>query len=224
MCGRTARARLAYAGWLGFEELNEVRLPIRFNIAPTQLDVFVRHQDGRRRLVASRWGLIPRWAKDGSIASKTFNARAETLAERATFRPLIGTHRCVIPVSGFYEWRRDGKTRTPLYIHRADGGPLALAGLWSEWVEPASGELVTSHTVITCAANAFMAAIHDRMPVILTGAALDEWLDPAIDRPADVLPLAGPCPDGLLTAYPVAPLVNGVHNDGPELIQPVEAA
>jgi putative SOS response-associated peptidase YedK len=172
-------------------------------------------------LVASVWGLIPRWAKDRSMASKTFNARAETLAERPTFRPLIGTHRCVIPVSGFYEWQGRGKGKTPLYIHRAGGGPLALAGLWAEWEDPESGEPVTSHTVITCAANDFMQPIHDRMPVILSGETLNEWLDPAIDRPADVLPLLVPAPDDLLTAYAVAPLVNNVRNDSPELIRPI---
>ena len=224
MCGRTARDRLDYSGWLGFEELSETRLPRRFNIAPTQLDAVVRHQDGTRRVVASRWGLIPRWAKDRAIAARTFNARAETLAERASFTGLVARHRCVVPISGFYEWRREGRAKTPLYIHSADRGPLALAGLWSEWTDPDSGELVTSHTVITCAANAFMRPIRDRMPVILTGAALDEWLDPGIDRAADVLPLAGPCAEDLLAAYPVTTLVNDVRHDGPELIRPAEAA
>jgi putative SOS response-associated peptidase YedK len=114
MCGRTARDRLDYAGWLGFEEVSETRLTPRFNIAPTQLDWFVRGEESGRRLVASRWGLIPRWAKDRSVGSKTFNARAETLTERPTFRPLVGSHRCVIPISGFYEWRRQGKTKAPL--------------------------------------------------------------------------------------------------------------
>jgi putative SOS response-associated peptidase YedK len=193
----------------------------RYNIAPTQLDVFVRPRNEDRELVASRWGLVPRWAKDRSIASKTFNARAETLHERASFKNLIASHRCIVPISGFYEWQREGKKRQPLYIHRADEEPIALAGLWTEWPDPESGELLTTHTVITCAPNAAIAPIHNRMPVILDGDGLDAWLDPGIEKPADVLPLLVPCPDDLLSAYPVATLVNSARNEGPALIQPL---
>jgi putative SOS response-associated peptidase YedK len=114
-----------------------------------------------------------------------------------------------------------GKQKVPTYIHRADGRPLALAGLWTEWTDPASGELLTTHTVITCAPNATMAPIHNRMPVVLDGAGLDAWLDPGVEQSADVLPLLVPCADDLLSAYPVSTLVNSARNDGPELIQPL---
>ncbi len=228
MCGRIAREREDYAAYFGFHEWSETRvqpvLPLRYNIAPTQLDGIVRPADGvGREAVASRWGLIPRWAKDRSIASKTFSARAETLAERASFRTLIARHRCIVPASGFYEWQRTPQGKQPLYIHRADASPIAFAGLWSEWTDPESGEVITTHTVITCAPNACMAAVHNRMPVLLEGDALDAWLDAGLTRAADVLPLLGPCPDDLLGMYPVAPLVNHVGNDGPELIVPLAA-
>ena len=228
MCGRIARERKDVEAEFGVKEIRETRIVHRwldrYNIAPTQLDVHLRPGEDGRELVSSVWGLIPGWAKDRGIAGKTFNARAETLMERASFRGLISRHRCIVPVSGYYEWQKRGKAKMPLYIHRAVGGPLALAGLWAEWTDPESGERVTSHTIITCAANDFTKPIHDRMPVILTGEALAEWLDPELDRPADVLPLLSPAPDDLLAAHPVAPLVNNARNEGPELIRPVEAA
>ena len=233
MCGRIVRAMEDEVEWLGYlADESATRLTPdlaryvgRYNVAPTQADLMLRPAtSGGREVVPSRWGLIPRWAKDRAIASKTFNARAESLTERASFKGLIARHRCVVPVSGYYEWQRAGTAKAPLYIHRAGGGPLALAGLWTEWADPEGGEVVTSHTVITCEANESMRPIHDRMPVILTGEALGAWLDPGIDRPADVLPLLVPAPDDLLAAYPVALLVNSVRNDGPELIRPVAAA
>ena len=221
MCGRIARVRDDVEAEFGVVEIRETRVTHRFNIAPTQLDLIVRPEDGGRRLVASRWGLIPSWAKDRAIASKTFNARAETLLEKPAFRSLVARQRCIVPASGFYEWTSTPTGKQPLYIYRADGGPLALAGLWAEWTDRESGELVTSHTVITCAANRFMAAYHQRMPVILDGPALAQWLDPAVTEPAAVLPLLGACPDDVLTTTPAAPLVNQVRNDGPELIRPL---
>ena len=233
MCGRIVRAMDDEVEWLGYlADESATRLTPdlrryigRYNIAPTQEDILLRPAArGGREVVASRWGVIPRWAKERGIASKTFNARAETLLERTSFKGLVARHRCIVPISGYYEWRKRGTTKTPLYIHRTAGGPLALAGLWTEWAEPESGEVVTSHTVITCAANESMKPIHERMPVILTGEALDAWLDPGLDRSADLLPLLAPAPDDLLAAYAVAPLVNSVRNDGPELIRPVAAA
>lgn len=225
MCGRLVRDENFDPAQLGFAGFSETAFTPRYNIAPTQLDLIGRVDEDGRRLVPSFWGLIPTWAKERAIGGRLFNARAETLTERPAFRALIARHRCIVPASGFYEWRADPagrRSKQPLYIHRADGRPMALAGLWTVWRDPVrGGEPVTSHTIVTCAPNRFMAPIHNRMPVVLDGDALMAWLDPGLTRPADVLPLLAPCPDDLLTAYPVAPRVNDVRNDGPDLIAPL---
>jgi putative SOS response-associated peptidase YedK len=224
MCGRLVRdADLDFARY-GVREIQEKRIGYRsFNIAPTVEDVIVRAEPEGRHAVPSRWGLIPPWAKDRGIAAKTFNARAETIMERPAFRSLVARHRCVIPASGFYEWQATPSGKRPLYIRRADGEPLALAGLWAEWTDPDSGERVTSHTIITTQANGTMAPFHQRMPVVLDRAGLDLWLDADVTDPAAVLGLLVPCPDDVLAVHPVSPLVNNVRNDGPELIAPAAA-
>lgn len=220
MCGRIVRVDDSGIREL-FEvaEFSETRVVPRFNIAPTQLDLIIRPQAEGRRLVPSRWGLIPSWANERRIGAKLFNARAETLLERPAFRQLVGRRRCIIPASGFYEWQRTGQGKVPLYISRADGAPLAFAGLWTAWQDPAGGETFTSHTIITCPPNRFMAPIHHRMPVLLDRAGMDGWLDPSLTEPQAVVPVLAPCPDDLLVAHPVRPLVNHVRNEGPELIQ-----
>ncbi len=195
MCGRIVRERDDWGAFFGVVEESETRLPSRFNIAPTQLDLFIREQEDGRHVVASRWGLIPTWAKDRSRGGKMFNARAETLLERPAFRTLVARHRCIVPASGFYEWQATGRGKTPLYIHRADGAPLALAGLWSVWRDPERTADVASHTIITCAPNGFMTPIHNRMPVVLDQDAVEQWLAPDRREPAAVLPLLAPCAD-----------------------------
>jgi putative SOS response-associated peptidase YedK len=226
MCGRIAREYREDYERFGIEELSETDISYRwlgrYNIAPTQDDVIIRPAAERRELVASRWGLIPSWSKDASIASKTFNARAESLLERPSFRGLVSRHRCIVPISGYYEWRAEGKKRFPLYIHRADGEPIALAGLWTTWTDPASGSAVTSHTVITTAANDRMRPIHARMPVLLEDDALDAWLDPTVTERELAWSLLAAPPDDRLVAHPVSTLVNSVRNDGPELIAPID--
>lgn len=214
MCGRIARERAAYAELFGFAEVSETAIIPRFTIGPMQLDMVIRTDDDRRQLVPSWWGLVPVWAKDRRMGSKLFNAPAETLLETPAFRPLITRHRCVIPASGFYEWQRQGTTKQPLYIHRRDGQPLALAGLWTTWTDPTSGEQVTSHTIITTESNLFMLPIHDRMPVVLDGAGVDAWLDPALESPVQALAVLRPCSDDALTARAVAPLVKSIRNEG----------
>jgi putative SOS response-associated peptidase YedK len=225
MCGRLQRdADLDYA-YYGVREIQETRVEWRsfggFNIAPTSEDLHIRTEPDGRELVASTWGIIPRWAKDRSFGSKAFNARAEGLMERPAFKGLVARHRCVIPATGFYEWRKDGSRKTPLYIHRADGDPLALAGLWTTWTDPRSKEMVTSHTIITCGPNHMMEAIHNRMPVVLDREGMDEWLDAETVDPAAVLGLLAPCAEDVLAAYEVSTAVNNVRNDGPELIERV---
>jgi putative SOS response-associated peptidase YedK len=229
MCGRIARERDEDYRLFGVDELVDLRpklvLPFSWNIGPGQMDGFVRDTGDGRAVVASLWGLVPRWVKDRKGGAKMFNARSETVLEKPSFRTLVGGHRCVIPASGFYEWRGQGKgkAKQPLYIHRTDGKPLGLAGLWTTWTDPETEDVLTSHTILTCEPNEFMARIHNRMPVILVGDALDAWLDADEHTAADVVPLLQPCPDNVLTAHPVSTLVNNVRHDGPELIEPVEA-
>jgi putative SOS response-associated peptidase YedK len=142
------------------------------------------------------------------------NARAETVAEKPAFR----ARRCVVPASGFYEWRRRGKgPKQPYLIRRRDGQPMGFAGLWETWTDPATGEIVTTCTIVTCAPNELMAELHDRMPVVLDPADYGAWLDPADPRGADLL---RPCPAEWLEAVPVSTRVNSPANDYESVIQP----
>jgi len=223
MCGRIVRDRIdQYGESFDLVDFDEARVPRRFNIAPTQVDVIVRAHDDGRRLGESRWGLVPVWAKERRIGSRMFNARAETLLEKTAFKGLVGSRRCVIPASGFYEWQKTPGGKMPLYLYRADGWPLALAGLYTFWRDPSTDEWGTSHTIITCGPNEFMAPIHNRMPVVLGRDALELWLDPSVGEPADVLPVLQPCPDDWLTFHAVSSLVNNARNDGPALVEPVD--
>lgn len=158
----------------------EIELTPRYNIAPTQdVPVIVETEKGRS-VKAFRWGLVPHWATDVSIGNKMINARAETLAEKPSFRSLIKSHRCLIPADGFYEWQKgEGKTKTPYFIHRKDEEPFAFAGLWAEWQEKSTDTPpIQTCTIITTSANELMEPLHHRMPVILPPDAREEWLNP----------------------------------------------
>ena len=191
-----------------------VTLPLpNFNVAPTQEAPVV--VDGPRRLEVMRWGLVPSWAKDPRIGRRTINARAETLADKPAFRAAFRARRCLVPADGFYEWTGPRGNRRPLNIHRADGHPLALAGLWES-----HAEFGPTFTIITTAPNAYMADFHHRMPAILEKNDWDAWLAADDEDPAWRAALLGPAADHLLTSYPVSPAVNSVANNRPELIEP----
>jgi putative SOS response-associated peptidase YedK len=193
-------------------------IPPRYNIAPTQ-PVLVIPNRTRRLLRPARWGLIPHWAGGAAAGNRMINARAETLAARAPFRAALERRRCIIPADGFYEWKRDGRQRTPYFVRERDGAALGLAGLWEVW-RPPDGEPIASCTIITTAPNELLATIHDRMPAILPPDAYDAWLAPS-PRHADLLlPLLSPYPTELLEAYPVSDLVNSPSNDDPACITP----
>ena len=205
-----------------------------YNVAPTQ-DVYavVANGDGSARVDAFHWGLIPSWAKDRKIASKMINARAETLAEKPAFKRLLTKQRCIVPMDGFYEWQlgsADGPLnakgkplKQPMFIHRADGEPLAVAGLWSAWKDPGDpeGRFLHSVTVITTAANATMRPVHDRMPAVLTSDRWTGWLDPSNDDLASLSEVLDGEPPELLTMQAVSTDVNNVRNNGRELIAAV---
>ncbi len=193
----------------------------RYNIAPTQ-PVAVIANNAPSRLDYFVWGLIPSWAKDPTIGSRMINARADTLAEKPSFRTAYRRRRCLIPASGFYEWKQDpgSKSKTPMYISLASGKPFAFAGLWDLWNAP-DGSQVLSCTIITTEPNEMMASIHNRMPVILDPDVYSLWLDPNERRPDELDSLLRPYPAGEMAAYPVSRQVNSPQIDAPELILPL---
>ena len=194
----------------------------RYNVAPTDEAAVVVQRDDRRAVVRYRWGLIPGWADDPRIASRAFNARAETLATSPLFRDAFRRRRCLVPVDGFYEWLRQGSRRQPMRIHDPQDRVLALAGLWTGRQDVETGEWHRTFTIVTSRPNAFMAPIHDRMPVVVPPDAWARWLDPAPAEPGELRALLEPRDDVALAAYPVPTLVNSVRNDGPALIEPLE--
>jgi putative SOS response-associated peptidase YedK len=219
MCGRFMQERPVsdLAEIFGAEPLVE-EPGGRYNIAPTDEAIVVVERDDRRALTAYRWGLIPHWAEDAKIASRTFNARAESVATMPAFRESFRRRRCLVPVDGFYEWRREGTARQPYRIFRADGRPLALAGLWSGWRNPDSGEVRRTFTIVTTTPNAVVAPLHDRMPVIVPDDAWARWLDPTPAEPGELRALLEPTDTVALEIAPASRLVNDVRHDGPELL------
>jgi putative SOS response-associated peptidase YedK len=192
-----------------------------FNIAPSQ-PVAVVANSSPTRLDYFKWGLVPSWAKDPAIGSRMINARAETLAEKPSFRTAFRRRRCLVLADGFYEWRKDpgGKSKTPMYIKMKTGQPFAFAGLWEAWNSP-DGSLLLTCAIITTAPNSLMAAIHDRMPVILSEQAFPLWLDGGEHSPAELQPLLQPYPEAEMQAFPVSRLVNSPQNDLPDCILPL---
>ncbi len=192
----------------------------RFNIAPTQ-PILAIPNDEKFTADFFIWGLIPMWAKDPSIGNRLINARAETLAEKPSFRGSLKYKRCLILADGFYEWKStDGKkSKTPFFIHMKDRKPFAFAGLWDSWNSPEGSQLKTC-TIITTEPNELMSLLHNRMPVILHPRDYDKWLDPSSQTPDQLMPLLNPFPADMMDAYPVTPLVNKPANDTPELVVP----
>lgn len=199
----------------------------RYNIAPTQeAPVVLRRPDSGARVLRSlRWGLVPSWAKDSRAGARLINARSETAADKPAFRAAFKRRRCLVPAAGFYEWRRLEKGREPWWLRLAGGGPLAFAGLWEHWLDPAAhttDATLYTFAILTCAANPLVAALHDRMPVILPPGDFAAWLDPKATRP-DLEALLVPYPGELMEAWPVSKRVNRPGNDDASLLDKVEA-
>lgn len=223
MCGRFSQQRPAseLAEIFAAEPLADEPGP-RFNVAPTDDALVVVQREDRRAVTAYRWGLIPHWAEAARVGSRMFNARAERIATSPAFRAAFRSKRCLVPVDAFYEWRRDGARRQPFAIARADGRPLALAGLWSGWRDPAADRVVRTFTIVTTRPIEQMAALHDRMPVVIPDDAWGLWLDPTLDDPGELRALLEPRDDLELRIRAVSPLVNSVRNDGPELLKELD--
>ena len=196
----------------------------RYNIAPTTyVDVVRLNPEGQRELTSMRWGLVPFfWKKPLKDVPATFNARAETVAEKPMFRDAFKRRRCIIPASGFYEWTGEKGAKQPHLFTAADGSPiLAFAGLWDRWRNPGDGEEVLSCTIVVSGASAWMTPYHDRMPVLLTSTAIDAWLDGSMGAEG-----LTPAAESALREWPVSKRVNraGEGDDDPELIAPSQAA
>ena len=226
MCGRYTLL-LSWHELVAFYELIDLgfrpNLGPRYNIAPTQGVPVVK---AGRELAIMRWGLIPYWAKDEKIGFRTFNAKAETLTEKPSFRRAFRDRRCLIPASGFFEWQaqdqgqdqdRRRAPKQPYYIQGRGGQPLAFAGLWESWRGP-DGTLLESCTIVTTEANDTLRPIHHRMPVILDSADFGTWLEPSA---GDVRALLRPCPNDWLEAYPVSTHVNKAAPDDEACIAPL---
>ena len=188
----------------------------RYNIAPAQ-QVLAVVNDGSRRGDMMRWGLVPSWAKDIKIGSRMINAVSETAATKPAFRSAFRRRRCLVLADGFFEWRREGKERVPMYFFQKSGEPMAFAGLWESWQSP-EGERIRSCAILTTAANEFMAQVHHRMPVILSAETEPLWLDPLTEIPDTLEPLLIPAPSDSLDVYEVSSTVNNVRNDSPGCI------
>lgn len=217
MCGRFAfySPSEAVAALFGVHDAPPVEP--RYNIAPTQYIAAIRGgESGDRELVMLRWGLIPFWAKDASIGNRMINARAETVAEKPSYRAAYKRRRCIVLADGFYEWHRDGNVKTPWFISRKGGEPMAIGGLWENWHDKAADEHVQSATLITTAANDFIEPLHHRMPMILDPDAVDDWLGGDKEMIEHATNLSPP-----LRAWPVDRRVNNARNQGEELIDAV---
>jgi len=229
MCGRFAQPRSAEELARIFHARPAVDLAgDRFNVAPTDEVAAVVEHHGERVVDAFRWGLVPFFAADRREAARLINARAETVETSPAYRTSFRARRCIVPADAFYEWRRQrdpvsGRVRRsdPFAIHRVDGQPLALAGLWAIWRNPETAERLYTCTILTGMPNELVAPIHDRMPIVLEPDDWDAWLAEETSV-LDLRPLLRPLPAEELAMYAVSPAVNSVRNNGAELLAPLE--
>jgi putative SOS response-associated peptidase YedK len=200
----------------------KVELRPRYNVAPTQDAPIVRvASDGRREGVMMRWGFTPSWASDPIGGNLPINARAETIGTSPLFRDSFARRRCLVPMTGFYEWRQTmGDPKQPYWIGRKDREPFVLAGVWDSWTR--ADESVDSFAIITTTPNPLMAGLHDRMPVILEPGEYASWLDPTSSNPQSLVDLLRPSRNPGFEAYPVSTRVNSPRNDDPSLEQRIE--
>ena len=226
MCGRYRLSRRKQIIEEHFDALSgEEDWSPRYNVAPTQpIPVIRQHpKEPVRELSLMRWGLIPSWAKDSSAAALMINARSETASTKSAFRDALKSRRCLIPADGFYEWKRNGKTRQPYCFEVDEGKLFAFAGIWDRWKDP-SGQWVKSCSILTTTPNAAISPVHDRMPVILDPDSHDLWLDPGMRNAAATSELLKPYDGRLMRCFPVSARVNCVANDDEECCAPVELA
>jgi putative SOS response-associated peptidase YedK len=224
MCGR-------YANFLTEQELvdafaiatiaDDARLlPPNFNLGPMQQGVIIRQRPDAREAELAKWGLVPGWAKDPGVGVRAFNARAETIAEKPTFKNAFAKRRCIVPANGYFEWQVTEDGKVPQFIHPADGSPLAFAGLTEVWRPSKDDPWLVTFSIVTTEARGEMKQIHDREPVMLTRDDVDVWLDPESTQDDLFATIADPAPE--LTWHAVDKRVANVRNNDEGLIEPAE--
>jgi len=226
MCGRyrLSRRKQIIEEYFDCDQWNDDWNP-RYNIAPTQpVPVIRQHpKEPARQISLMKWGLIPHWAKDPSVAMGTINAKSETAATKPAFRDPLKLRRCLIPADGFYEWTKTGTSKQPFCFEVHEGELFAFAGLWDGWKD-ATGNWSRTCSILTTTPNAVTSTVHDRMPVILDPARYDLWLDPGMQNVAAISELLKPLDARLMRCYPVTTRVNHVANDDEECLRAVEIA
>ncbi len=222
MCGRFVLVAPGRLVTEHFQVGDQPDLEPRYNIAPSQGIAAVRFdpESGDRRLAVLKWGLIPSWAKDKKIGYKMINARGETVADKPAFRAAFRHRRCLIPASGFYEWKREKRNKQPYYFQMKHGRLFAFAGLWESWKSPEE-EIIESCTIITTEANALLESIHDRMPVIIHEADYEQWLNIRNQDKGELRQFLRPFPAEEMQTHPVTAAVNSPSNDCAECIKPM---
>jgi len=235
MCGRyvSVSSPTILAERFGVTEVREQVTEANYNVAPRSEVPAIAESRGERVLDVLRWGLVPSWAKDTSIGDRQINARAETVATANAYKRAFARRRCIIPADGFYEWEKvpdpsgakSKRRKQPWFFRRRDGEPLAFAGLWEVWHDPALGDdapRIRTCVIITTDANGIVRPVHDRMPVVLPEAAWDAWLSRDNDDVTSLTQLLVPSPDDELECWAVNMLVNKADNNGPELLDRAE--
>lgn len=219
MCGRFVRKSDARTIAREFD-VDEVAADLApsYNVAPSQ-QVAVVMTEEKKRLVSMKWGLIPAWSDDPSIGNRLINARAETVAEKPSFREAFMRQRCLVIADGFYEWQKRGRTRQPYFIRLKTDQPFGFAGLYDVWTSP-GGEVITTCTIITSEPNETVKTLHDRMPVILSKEFEDAWLDPYNADHASLVQMLSPYSANEMEMHTVSALVNSPANDSPECMAP----
>lgn len=218
MCGRYTITELPAEPPVAEGALNANSFQPNYNVAPTNSCPVIPMADPGH-IYFYRWGLIPYWAKDMKIGYRMINARAETLAEKNSFKNPLQRSRCLVLADGFYEWKKDGSEKQPYRIHLKKQGIMTLAGLYDQWRSP-EGQMIYSFTIITTEPNALMANIHDRMPVILDKVAAAQWLQHDLPQ-VQALNMLRPFDADSMLAYPVSKAVGNVRNNDPSLIEPL---
>ncbi len=222
MCGR-------YADFVAYQDMVEAfslatdaddgrLLPPSFNVAPMHRVHIVRATKAARTLDVATWGLVPSWAKDPAIGARMINARVETVADKPSFRAAFARRRCIVPASGYYEWRTDASGKQPFFIHTADGSPLAFAGLVEAWRHGAADDWLITCAIVTTAARGDLQSLHDRQPVMMRTEAWRTWLDPASGKDDLLAATADDAP--ALVWHEVDTAVGNVRINTPELVEP----